>query len=260
MSWPSISATGLGCIGRCTTAARRPPPSWPLGPGSTERYAREWLEQQAVTGILDVDDVNAPAEARRFSPPRGLRGSPARSATARGPSRRSAASVVACAQGHAPAPRCVPDRWRRRVDRLRRRHDRGPGRLQPALAPRLVRHGDPAGASRRSTRASSADPPARVADVACGVGWAAIAIARPTRRSASTASTSTRRRSSSPGERPRRPASRDRVTFAVRDAADPAAAGQYDLVDRHRGDPRHEPAGRRSSPRSAACSRPAASP
>ena len=37
--------------------------------GIHPRYAREWLEQQAATGILDVDDVTAPADARRFSLP-----------------------------------------------------------------------------------------------------------------------------------------------------------------------------------------------
>ena len=29
-------------------------------PASRERYAREWLEQQAVAGVLDVDDVAKP--------------------------------------------------------------------------------------------------------------------------------------------------------------------------------------------------------
>ena len=37
--------------------------------GIAERYAREWLEQQAVTGILDVDDVGAEAKARRYALP-----------------------------------------------------------------------------------------------------------------------------------------------------------------------------------------------
>jgi len=35
--------------------------------GVDERYAREWLEQQAIAGILDVDDVAADPDARRFS-------------------------------------------------------------------------------------------------------------------------------------------------------------------------------------------------
>jgi 2-polyprenyl-3-methyl-5-hydroxy-6-metoxy-1,4-benzoquinol methylase len=36
-----------------------------------ERYAREWLEQQAVTGILAVDNAEAGSEARRFRLPVG---------------------------------------------------------------------------------------------------------------------------------------------------------------------------------------------
>jgi len=39
--------------------------------GIDSRYAREWLEQQAVTGILDVDDVAASEAARRYSLPEG---------------------------------------------------------------------------------------------------------------------------------------------------------------------------------------------
>ena len=35
--------------------------------GIAERYAREWLEQQAVSGVLDVEDATAEATARRFS-------------------------------------------------------------------------------------------------------------------------------------------------------------------------------------------------
>ena len=75
-----------------------------------------------------------------------------------------------------------------------------------------------------------ADPPARVADVACGVGWAGIAIAKayPSVRvdgfdfdesSIKLAKANAR----SAGVE-------DRVTYEVRDAADPAAAGQYDFV------------------------------
>ena len=39
--------------------------------GTDERYAREWLEQQAVAGILEVDDVEAAAEERRYLLPAG---------------------------------------------------------------------------------------------------------------------------------------------------------------------------------------------
>lgn len=39
--------------------------------GIDARYAREWLEQQAGAGILDVDDVTADADARRYALPSG---------------------------------------------------------------------------------------------------------------------------------------------------------------------------------------------
>jgi len=37
--------------------------------GTDERYAREWLEQQVVTGVLSVEDEAAPADERRYSLP-----------------------------------------------------------------------------------------------------------------------------------------------------------------------------------------------
>ncbi len=39
--------------------------------GTAERYAREWLEQQATTGILAVEDVSAGALERRYVLPTG---------------------------------------------------------------------------------------------------------------------------------------------------------------------------------------------
>ena len=39
--------------------------------GIFERYAREWLEQQAAAGILAVEDVSAEADARRYLLPPG---------------------------------------------------------------------------------------------------------------------------------------------------------------------------------------------
>src|SRR5690606_38961738 len=38
---------------------------------SNERYIREWLEQQAVTGILEVDDATAEPQVRRYHLPAG---------------------------------------------------------------------------------------------------------------------------------------------------------------------------------------------
>ena len=42
-----------------------------LATGTHERYAREWLEQQAAGGILAVDDPATDAVARRYSLPAG---------------------------------------------------------------------------------------------------------------------------------------------------------------------------------------------
>jgi 2-polyprenyl-3-methyl-5-hydroxy-6-metoxy-1,4-benzoquinol methylase len=38
--------------------------------GTAPRYAREWCEYQVATGVLDVDDASADADLRRFSLPR----------------------------------------------------------------------------------------------------------------------------------------------------------------------------------------------
>lgn len=39
--------------------------------GLSERYVREWLEQQASSAILQVDDARADVGARRYSLPSG---------------------------------------------------------------------------------------------------------------------------------------------------------------------------------------------
>jgi hypothetical protein len=49
------------------------PPELAAAAGIDPRYAREWLEQQAVAGILDVDDVGAEADERRYTLPVGHR-------------------------------------------------------------------------------------------------------------------------------------------------------------------------------------------
>jgi hypothetical protein len=39
--------------------------------GTAERYAHEWLEHQAVTGVVTVDDPGAAAQERRYTLPAG---------------------------------------------------------------------------------------------------------------------------------------------------------------------------------------------
>ena len=41
--------------------------------GTAPRYAREWLEQQAVAGLLTVDDETAAPDERRYTLPEAHR-------------------------------------------------------------------------------------------------------------------------------------------------------------------------------------------
>ena len=196
--------------------------------GIDERYAREWLEQQAATDILDVDDVAAPADRRRYRLPEAYV-DPLLDVDSPNSIAPLARSVVACAK-------VLPEL----LDAFRT----GGGVDWSAYGPDMIEaQGD---FNRPWLRASlgseilpaipgiherlTADPGPRVADVACGVGWAGISIAKayPSVRvdgfdldESSIALAQANARASGVG---------DRVTFAVRDAADPAAAGQYDLV------------------------------
>ena len=48
------------------------PPELAAATGTGERYTREWLEHQAVVGVLTVDDPGAAPEERRFELPAGV--------------------------------------------------------------------------------------------------------------------------------------------------------------------------------------------
>jgi ubiquinone/menaquinone biosynthesis C-methylase UbiE len=79
-------------------------------------------------------------------------------------------------------------------------------------------------------RRLSAEPPARIADVACGTGWSSIAMAQAYPRVAidgfdldADSIAAARRNAGEAGVA-------DRVTFSVSDASDPGAAHRYDLV------------------------------
>jgi SAM-dependent methyltransferase len=75
-----------------------------------------------------------------------------------------------------------------------------------------------------------ADPPARVADVGCGTGWSSVAIARAYPKvhvdGFDLDATSIEIAQANAAQA----GLNDRVNFHVRDAADPALAGQYELV------------------------------
>ena len=196
--------------------------------GVDERYAREWLEQQAVAGVLTVDDPSAPAAERRYAVP----------AEHREPllDRDSPCTSARCRRSRSG---CSPpsSRWSRRS---------APARASPTRTTAST----PARASRPSTaRCSStswrsrgspsvpevdarlrATPPARVADIACGTGWSSVSIARgyPSARvdGFDVDGPSIEAARALAAER----GVEDRVRFFVQDASDPGLEGTYDLV------------------------------
>jgi 2-polyprenyl-3-methyl-5-hydroxy-6-metoxy-1,4-benzoquinol methylase len=196
--------------------------------GIDGRYAREWLEQQAASDLLEVDNVGAAPEDRRFRLPEAYV-EPLLNA-------ESPYAIAAAARGMVACAKVLPQ--------LMEAYRSGGGVDWSAFGADMM---EAQGDSNRPWLVNSlgaellpaipdvharlmADPPARVADVACGVGWAAIAIARayPMVRvdgfdlDDSSIELATQNASAA--------GVADRVTFAVRDAADSAAVGQYDLA------------------------------
>jgi len=193
-----------------------------------ERYAREWLEQQAVGSLLDVDDVERDAAERRYSLPAGhdevlldqdslnylayvarwlpVIGQAMPSLleafrTGGGVSWGAFGTEAREAQGEQNRPiflKLLGSEW------------------LPAIADVHAR--------------LTADPPARVADIGCGVGWSSIGLAKtyPNVRvdGFDMDEPSVELARANADEH----GVADRVRFQVRDAADPALAGQYDLV------------------------------
>ena len=193
--------------------------------GTAERYVREWLEHHAASGLLEVDDPGADPLARRYRLP------PEHAAVLADPDdvryqahkgvelvragRPLPALVEAFRTGAAPPPLPWEPEGRAEFNRALYLNLLG-SRWLPAIP--------------EVDRRLRGQPPARVADVACGTGWSSIAMAR-----AYPAITvdgfdldpdviaAARAHAEAAGVA-------DRVRFAVTDAADPAQHGRYDLV------------------------------
>ena len=141
--------------------------------GIAERYAREWLEQQAVNELIEVDDPAADARARRYRLPEehvpvladedDLRYGTQVTIDLVRVARRLASLVDAFRDGGAPPSIPWEPEGRANPNRARFLNLLGTEWLPavPDVDARL-----------------RADPPARVADLACGMGWSSIAMAR----------------------------------------------------------------------------------
>jgi 2-polyprenyl-3-methyl-5-hydroxy-6-metoxy-1,4-benzoquinol methylase len=194
--------------------------------GIHERYAREWLEQQAASDILEAEGDDY--ASRRFSLPEG---------------HDEALLDVSSLNHIAPIARAVLASIRP-IDALLEAMRTGGGvpyadygedlhEAQAAFTRPLFENllgSEWLGAVSEIRERLEADPPARVADIACGQGRSSIEIARAFPKvqvdgiDSDTASIEFARRNLEGS------GVEDRVTFHDRDAADAALAGRYDLV------------------------------
>jgi 2-polyprenyl-3-methyl-5-hydroxy-6-metoxy-1,4-benzoquinol methylase len=193
--------------------------------GTFERYVREWLEQQAASGILDVDDPEAEPLSRRFRlPPQHVEvlveednlNYQAHKGVDIVRAARPLPALVEAFRTGAGLPRLPwPPEGRAEFNRARFLNLLGREWL-PAIPPVHAR--------------LSSDPPARVADLGCGTGWSSIAMAQAYPKIEvdgfdldEAAIGQAREHASNSGVS-------DRVRFQAADAAALRAAGPYDLV------------------------------
>jgi SAM-dependent methyltransferase len=193
--------------------------------GTAERYVREWLEHHAASGLVEVDDTRVEPGARRYrlppehipvlADPDDLRYEAHKGVEIARAGRRLPQLIEAFRTGDAPPP--IPWEPEGRAEFNR-----------PLFLNLLAKQWLPA--IPDVDRRLHAEPPARVADVACGTGWAAIAMAQAYPRVAvhgfdldPDAIAAARKHAEEAGLA-------DRVSFSVVDAADPPQTSGYDLV------------------------------
>ncbi|MDQ3515109.1 MAG: methyltransferase domain-containing protein [Chloroflexota bacterium] len=196
--------------------------------GTAERYAREWLEQQAVTAILAVDDAGAEAADRRFRLPEGYE------TVLVDPD--SLSTMAPVAQIFAGCVRPLPqllDAFRSGggvpyADYGVDLHEGMAGINRPQFHHLLGQEWLPAMPDVHARLL--ADPSARVADIGMGLAWSSIAIARA--YPSATVDGFDIDEASVEAARANVAAEgmADRVSVHVRDAGDPDLAGQNDLA------------------------------
>ncbi|MDQ3429973.1 MAG: methyltransferase domain-containing protein [Actinomycetota bacterium] len=196
--------------------------------GTHERYTREWLEQQAVTGILEVEDLGGNADSRRYHLPDGHEEvlTERDSLNYLAPFARMMVGIVR------PVP-AVLEAFRSGggvpyadfdADFCEGQSEMNRSQFVNLLGSEWLPTVPDVHARLR------ADPPARVADVACGTGWSSLALAA--------AYPKVRVDGFDLDEYSIELAQRNlagtdlagRVSFEVRDAADPVSRKGYDLV------------------------------
>ena len=192
------------------------------------RYIREWLEQQTVAGILQVENPDHGSETRRFSIPVG-----------------HAEPLIDCGSLNYVVPlaqllvgavrplQSVLEAYRNGggVPFEEYGTDLREGQAAinyPAFWHQLPDEWLPAIPDVHARL--QADPPARVADFGCGYGWSSLGMARGYAKIHVDGLDLDAPSIERAKENAKRNRLEDRVHFQARDAGDPSLAGQYDLV------------------------------
>jgi len=196
--------------------------------GTNERYMREWLEQQAVTRILQVDDEKAGEKERRYRLPAGH------------------AEVLVDKESLnylAPLPRLLVGALKP-LPALLDAYRTGGGVPYAEYGSDLI---EGQAAINRTMFLQQlgqewipaipdlhvrlqADPPARVADVGCGAGWSSIGLAQSYPKVKVEGFDLDESSIALARANGQFYGLKDRLEFQVRDAGDPQLADRYDLV------------------------------
>jgi ubiquinone/menaquinone biosynthesis C-methylase UbiE len=195
--------------------------------GLAPRYVREWLEQQAVAGLLAVDDPGAAWDARIYRLPPGHERVLIASddplsvvATAMLPVGGVAGALpdllAAFRTGDGVPQDVFGEDWRQG-------HGGANRRMYTAELAGWLRRYLPDVAARLGSRA-------RVADVGCGAGWASVALATAFPDIEVTGLDVDPAVVAQAAKRVTEAGLGDRVTFSVADAGRPPAANGFDLV------------------------------
>lgn len=195
---------------------------------TNERYAREWLEQQAVAEVLDVIDTGDP-RTRLFSLPEGhievltdrdsLNYMTAMARMIVGMTAPHKALVEAFRTGGGvPYPDFGDDTWEGIADMNRVAFINNlASDWMPELPDIAARLDDPT-------------QPARVADIGCGAGWSTIALAEAFPLAHVDGFDLDEASIAQAKENAANLGLEDRVTFHLRDASDLDLAGTYDFA------------------------------
>jgi 2-polyprenyl-3-methyl-5-hydroxy-6-metoxy-1,4-benzoquinol methylase len=198
--------------------------------GTAERYVQEWLEHQTVAGLLWVDDPGQSAAGRRYALPSGHE-----EVLANAESVHYLAPIAqALAGAVSPLPSLV-DAYRsgRGVAYSEYGTDMLEGQARVNRSAFLRQLGSEWLAAMPDLDARLRKPGSSIADLGCGAGWSAIAMAQhyPQARvlgfDLDLPSIELARANALASPDPSLPG---RLEFDVADAGDPALSGRYDLV------------------------------